>query len=544
MGLKLSMILLCLCVVLLVGCSRSLGSGRSSAVNPPSPAIFISKQAPLVVSLFSNPGAKLPGFPAVERLLENTLHQSTGLDYQQDIAPWFKGEALFALTTSDVDRQKENGQQPGYLLVLPTEDAQLSQELLEVYWQKVAIAGAELVFEPYQGAQLIYSRNTPPASSLRQRHSLATTVVGSKFVLLANHPKVLRAAINNAQVSDLNLDSTPEYQAFHQQITDQPLAVALVNLPQLGQLWGMTLTNPLYQELAVQLQGKPTGILAKTAWFTSDSQALTPAQPAFNQPSQLLNYLPPSSYLVANGMNLQKLAEQVERETAGYGLLSQLLAQPLMDLVVPWGLDLRKDILPLMQGEYAIALLPTDPTQSPDWVIITEHSKTEPSLITQLDAIATQQGYTTGTFSLDNQTLVAWTQLTANPTQKPGKKNTRSLQAKVQGVHTIIDQYEIITSSIAAMDAVLAAKTGSSLWNDSLFQNSIAPLSTPNDGYLFLNWRSAQKPLERQIPLLKLVELATKTLFDPLETVTIASYGNTSQQRQTNLFFQYHPKDH
>jgi len=59
----------------------------------------------------STPGTK----PAKTNLLANT-----GLDYQRDIQPWLGDEITLAVTTIDIDRDEQNGRQPGYLMALAT----------------------------------------------------------------------------------------------------------------------------------------------------------------------------------------------------------------------------------------------------------------------------------------------------------------------------------------------------------------------------------------------------------------------------------------
>jgi len=529
--LKVSTLLACGLVLWLSGCARSPFPGDGAAVETLSAARFISKQAPLVVSLSKPPDrllSQIKGLQKGDKLLQETFLDTTGLEYGQDIQPWLDGGGIWAMTSTDVDRQRNNGQQPGYLLVLPTKNAQLSQELLQVYWQREAIAGQDLVFEPYKGTQLIYGR---------EGKGIATTVVGSRFVLLANHPKVLREAINNVQVADLSLGATQDYQELQELNQRQAEAIAWLNLPQLAQRLGLGVDHPPYQALGMSVQLEAEGVFAQTHWLPTDP-ALLAGAPAPVQSSALLEYLPPNSYVALNGLNLRQFWQRVQRETAGYGKISEIIRQPLLDWGKDWQLDVQADILDAIEGEYAIALLPDEAEGDLDWIVITE--KTGESLTDHLDTLVNQQGFSIGSFELDNQTLVAWTQLIADPmveTTATGK--SRLLKAKVQGVHTTVNEYEIITSSIAAMDRVLKAKTtGNSLATDALFQESIATLPAVNHGYFFVNWRSAKKPLERQIPLLRLVELAAKPLFDPLESVAIASYGST-EERQADIIFNY-----
>ncbi|MDJ1184786.1 DUF3352 domain-containing protein [Roseofilum casamattae] len=528
-GLRVLAIALCVLAFCLTGCSRSLPSARSLDT---SAAMFVSKQAPLAISLLATPEQIVRDLPKIgknkltAKTLPRILEAKTGLNYAEDIQPWFAGNATFALTSPDLDRDRDNAKQPGYLLVLPTTDAQLSQELLQVYWEREAIAGSELVVEPYGGVQLVYARDV---------EGLSTAVVGSKFVLISNSPKVLRDAINTVQAPGLSLAGTAEYKQVRERLSEEDAAIISIDLPKLAERLGIDANYPVYKELGVEILTPPTGILAKTAWFTVDSEQLTPQEPKFTEGVPLLNYLPASSYLAVSGSNLGELSQRLEAETTGYDRVSQLPNQPLLSLGKTLGLDVQGEILNQMTGEYAIALLPSEDKDNFDWVVMVDRNEDEPGLIARLDAIASEQGYSTGSFALQEKILGAWTKL-GTPSENGA---SQLLEAKVRGVHGAIDGYEVIASSIAAMDKILNGTAENSLANDPLFQESIAPLGLENDGYVFLNWRSAREPLKRQIPLLRLVELAAKPLVDPLQTLTIASYGNSSGERQADVFFNY-----
>ncbi len=175
----------------------------AAATSQSNAAVFVSKLAPVTVSLLVNP-ERLASFDSSGELskLKNSLLAKSGIDYKQDIQPWLKDEITLAVTTLDIDRDPENGKQPGYLMALATDKPQKSQEFLQLLFSKRVLAGANLATEEYQGAKLIYD------SSLPESDSLAGAVVDN-FVLFANNPKVLRDAINNVQAPDLNLLSSP-----------------------------------------------------------------------------------------------------------------------------------------------------------------------------------------------------------------------------------------------------------------------------------------------------------------------------------------------
>jgi len=217
-----------------------------------------------------------------------------------------------------------------------------------------------------------------------------------------------------------------------------------------------------------------------------------------------------------------------------------------------WQLDLEKDVFSWVKGEYALGLLPNfivEPVtktknkkqaaerQSPnslpnDWIFIAQRSNEDAGqAIAHLDDLAKTQGLSVGSLPLGEQTVFAWTRL--SPTS--GKNQAKTLQAEVQGVHATIGNYELFTTSIEAMDRALQA-VGSSLKNSDRFEQAIAPLLQPNNGYVYLDWIAGKVILERQFPILRIIELAGKPLFDHLQSLSLSSYGMESGVQHSGVF--------
>jgi hypothetical protein len=234
--------------------------------------------------------------------------------------------------------------------------------------------------------------------------------------------------------------------------------------------------------------------------------------------------------------------------------------QPLETLQSRWKLDLAKDIFAWVKGEYAIGLLPaqeavnpTDreqkqtsrgrsrkaPSSNPafplpenDWIFVAQRTRTESTkqAIAHLDEIAKQQGYGVGELQLGDQRVSAWTRLNT------GRQiSSKTLEAEVQGVHASVGNYEIFTTSVTAMEAVLQS-IDRSLLNQSSFEQAIAPFLQPNNGYLYLDWNQSRPILEHQFPILKVIQLAGQPLFSHLKSLTVSSYGSQSGVQRAGLF--------
>lgn len=512
----------------------------------PSAAMFVSRQASAMVSLLVNP-ERLESFwlagasPDKRRKLQADLHQlqqslfaDVGLDYNRDLKPWLGDEITFALTTSDVDRDTADGLQPGYLLVLETDNAQLAQESVQSFWQR-RTASRDLVFEQYAGVQLIHAASQKGSGELQP--TLTSAIVSDRYVLFANYPKVLRDALNNVQVPDLSLDRNFTYQQALERFSDQKLGIVFVNLASLGSGLGTQTGLPTnlevpvvgdspssrYDGLVAALRPAPQGLLADTILLATEPE-LQPLRRLTADVSAVLKFIPGSSMLAIASQDLQQTWAEWQ---SGWGAnaLGSRLQQPLAELQQRWGIQLP-DALSWVTGVYALAQVPSADRSQPDWVFVTPQSSETADGIAQLDRLAQQQGVSIGSFSFGEQQIYAWTKLIASARSKSEssksgltKSGGASLQAKVQGVHTTVGEYEVFATSLEAMEQALAAQAASTVPPD--LEDAIAQLQTPNQGYLYLD-RAKLGQLLQSIPALEPIK---NRLSGSLQSAVVSSYG-------------------
>ncbi|MEO0970745.1 MAG: DUF3352 domain-containing protein, partial [Cyanobacteria bacterium J06639_18] len=149
-------------MVLLLICSGGcnyLGSANTSSSkieknNPEQPisAIFVSKQAPVMLSIL--PSKKR--LQSVKRnrafsIIEENLFTNTDINFKKDVEPWLGDEITLAVMTADLDREVENGKQPGYLMVLTIKEPEKSRKFVEILFSQRVLAGTALKVKRYQG---------------------------------------------------------------------------------------------------------------------------------------------------------------------------------------------------------------------------------------------------------------------------------------------------------------------------------------------------------------------------------------------------------
>lgn len=514
----------------------------------PSTAIFVSKQTPLMVSLLG----KRENLEEL-RQLEDSLVAPLNLNYRQDIQSWVGDEMTMAVTSLDFDRNSENDTQPGYLLALTTEDPEKAKAALQVFYSRKAVAGeGDLVFEPYQGVTLVYKRPLPGLVNDDTKPSqppqiITSAVVANRFVLFANHPKVLRDAINNVQAADLNLANNPEYQKILPGLAQERIGLSFINIPALA-AWISAQSIPardsfqVSQTLGIAFSLDNEGLLAHTAILGAQASEETIA-PLLSEAVDALQYIPGESALAIAGSDLNQLWHSLSTGIANEDILKSLLDRSLARLQSSWEIKLPEEIFSWVQGEYALSLLPSSDLVNPDWIFVAQKldSANADSAIEKLDDIAEKQGLSAGILPFRDRNLTVWTKLLPS-TVEDGKSSSVNLEAKVQGIHTSIGNYEIFTNSIEAMDEALKGMDNS-LLNDKTFQNAISPLPFDNNGYFYIDWNKSQPFIDRQLPLMRIVELIAQPLFDDLHTLTVSNYGIDKGTQESKLFFQFFERE-
>lgn len=553
------------------GFQSSLTLLRGAPMSEPAAALFLPKDAPLVMSLFTNP-QKLQDLrqlrtPLRQRgqakaefeRLKASLLTDTNLDYERDIEPWLGEEITLAVTTADLDRNPKNGTQPGYLLALEVRDGERSREFLDLFWQNKAVSGRELRFEQYKGVNLIYSRKTLPPTGdglqLKDFNPFAkesagewsSAVVGDRFVLFANAPEVLRKAINDAQVADLNLQGSPTYQKAIARLDQQRIGLVLADVPQLSGWLGGDSVKPdskLPDTLAIGLGLSRQGLLADTVWTsTNDESTVTPD---LDHPVAALNYIPDDSAIVLAGHNLASRWHRLSQAVSGGDVLSRLLTQPLAELENRWGISLEDEIFSWVTGDYALALLPNTDQDGLDWIFVADdppqNQPQSQAAIERLDEAAAANGYSVGPFTLkDQHRILAWTRLMTREGKTTEGNLRLRLEADVLGVRGQLNDYRLLASSIEAIDWAYTSPRRNSLLANSQFRKELPLLPDENDGYFYLNWQQSQGPLRQQLPFLRVLELTGNPLFDHVRSLLLTTEGSENGVHRAQVLVKLTP---
>lgn len=510
----------------------------------PQAAIFVPRAATLMVSLLANP-KRIAALTQLEtplaqrhrayrefQQLQANLLAATGLDYRQDIQPWLGEEMTLAVTDIDYDRDESNGLQPGYLLVTEAKNPQLAKEFLQSSFAQVALKGTtDLVFENYKGVNIVFQRPLLPVV-VSQTKLFASAVVGN-YVLFANYPQVLKQAINNVQAPNLSLTEAVWYQKALKTVTQPRIGLIFANLPALS-AWinqqPLTDNSEIEQMLTVTMSLKPGGLTAQTA-LIGFNQADSP--PLLSAPVQALNYQPQNAILSVASRDLNSFWQKIETGLQPDSPIAQLLTQTLAKIEVPLGINLPQDIFSWVTGEYALAWLYSPEKRKLDWLFVAEKTPAAQAGITKLDELAVKRGLNVNTFSLNGKTAKSWLKFSTAT-----EDNSLSLKTQIQGVHTSLENYEILATSIEALAKAINAPQQSLLKSEK-FQKAITALPARNDGYFYLDWSEGKVVLEKKFPLIRVIELAAQPIFNHLRSLTLSSQGSKDGVTKAAVYFNW-----
>jgi hypothetical protein len=69
------------------------------------------------------------------------------------------------------------------------------------------------------------------------------------------------------------------------------------------------------------------------------------------------------------------------------------------------------------------------------------------------------------------------------------------------------------------------------------FQKIVASLPTDNDGYFYINYAEGKPIIERELPIVKAMELAAQSLFAHLKAIALSSQGSQAGVRRATVVF-------
>lgn len=460
-----------------------------------------------------------------QQQLGDRLH----LNYRREIAPWLGEEITVAITELDFDRLPQNGSQPGYLAILTSRNPDTSNRIIQAGWDE-QIAANKLKIETYQGIQIADNR----------RDKITSAVVADRYILFANHPNVMRAAINTFQTPNLSILSSSDYQQVVAANSHHKIGIGYAHLPDLKRWLGKE-AGAQYPIAGINIGVDRQGLIADLSLYPAPGNEIdtpTVSNPTtVSTPPKLidtLKYLPRQSSIAIAGTDLAHWHQQLAMILPALRSLTPTLDRTITAINQKLSVNLTENIFNWTTGEYALAAIPNPAQTTPDWMFIAERTQPErvDEAIGYFDQIASLAGYNVGQIPWQGQQVVGWTKLVTETSS-----NTTRLIAQVAGVHTNIgDKYTIFASSVAAMDGALKAVDQQSILDSDRYQHGTNLIAATETGYLYGDWQTVRQLLPPKLQAQSLVKLFSDSIFAGLPNISLSRYVEAGIQRITLLF--------
>lgn len=347
----------------------------------PPGANLIPKDASLALSVTTdtNQWQQLRSFgtPQTQAALAKTLAQlrdrflsSNGYNYQQDIQPWAGKEVTFAYlpiqqinptqSSSTLTPQTNNSNQQSVVMILPIDNPLQAKQALEP--TNSPLEQGKWVSRNYKGIEIKETKTGDALNIASTQYSV--TVLDRRFLVVTTNPKATERIIDTFGSSE-SLANSPGFRAALGKIeTERPFARLFINVPvavaaarnSQPQLPEQNFAQIQPQGLGATITIKPEGLLFKSiSWLQPNSDKKYAVK---NEAGKMSNRQPANTLMMMSGGNLQRFWQDYIQGAQSNPLTPFKPEQIRSSVKKFTNLDLEKDLLSWMAGEFSLSLVP------------------------------------------------------------------------------------------------------------------------------------------------------------------------------------------
>ncbi|NEQ18673.1 MAG: DUF3352 domain-containing protein [Microcoleus sp. SIO2G3] len=478
--------------------------------------------------------------------LKDELLTTNGYNYEKDIQPWL-GETAMIAYLSSVALPTDAGQAPPSgrslqpdIIVLPIENPAQAKELLEKANSQKA---NRFVERSYQGIRI---RETQKSNS----RELSTAVLG-RFLVVTNNPKTTERVIDTYKGA-ASVATTPGYIKELSKIrANKSFAQVYLNLPTFSTIAAANSTraglpngtlrshnenlaaNQQWQGIAATVRLEPEGLhFQGISWLKPNSSQKNTVQ---NNTSRLPRRLPEDTWFMLSGSNLAQFWQDYTQGAESNPLTPIPPVNITAGLQATLGLDLEKDLLPWMGGEFSMALIPAsgNPLTLPEnqqstqlgagvvFMIQASDRKLAEKSLKQLDEVmATRYQFIVQETKLGSQPLVSWT----------------SPLGGVSASHGWLEGNVVFLTLGAPIVEAIVPQPQATLIQNPLFQESVPTKPNPSNGQFFLDVEHTINSSNLNLP--QLLSPEQKQLAKAIRAIGVTTAVNDERSNRFDLFIQ------
>jgi hypothetical protein len=304
--------------------------------------------------------------------LQKRFFANNGYNFEKDIQPWVGDEVTIAVLPISVSNSVSKPEvsntdisQQSMVMVLPIKKTEIANSLLT---QPQLLKQGKWSEQNYQGI------------TLKQRdgkvgEKLSVALIDQRFLVITDDVKTTEKIIDTYK----NQRSLAKLGGFAENLAKissyKPFAQFYINVPIAAKIAAKTSNRALPAQVLTQLQNnqglagnitlEPQGIRLKgVSWLNSKSQKVLAVE---NKAGSMQNLLPSETLMMFSGSNFRRLWSDYAVTAKGNPLAPINPEELRKNVKSLMNLDLDKDLLSWMTGEFSIAVIPNSPkSATPD----------------------------------------------------------------------------------------------------------------------------------------------------------------------------------
>ncbi|WP_138498959.1 DUF3352 domain-containing protein [Nostoc sp. PA-18-2419] len=447
--------------------------------------------------------------------LRDRFLTNNGYDFQKDIAPWVGNDVTIAILPSKTvsksapkpvtTNEDVAGDQQSMVMVLPVKNPEIAKS---IFAQPKTLKQGKWVDRTYEGIAIKQNQGQPG-------ENFSAALLDTRFLVITDSLKATQQAIDTYKSQTSLATAAGFAENFPKIANNQTFAQFYVNVPIAAKIAAASPNHPLPAQVLSQLQNnqglaatmtlEPTGIRLKgVSWLNPNSQRVLAVE---NKAGNMQSRLPAETLMMLSGANLQRLWGEYVLTSQG-NPLSPIAPEQLRSAVKSiTDLDLDKDLLSWMKGEFSLSVIPNTPKQdSPDnfragllFMVHTSNRKSAEASISQLDEVMKNQyQFQVQPGKVATQPVVNWI----------------SPYGTLTATHGWLDGDVAFFAVGAPISDKIVSKPANTLANTLSFQQTVPTEPNPTNGQFFLDVERTVKnfPLPTVIPNQQTLLSATRSI--------------------------------
>ncbi|MEH2446571.1 MAG: DUF3352 domain-containing protein [Nostoc sp.] len=465
--------------------------------------------------------------------LRDRFLTNNGYDFQKDVAPWVGDDVTIAFLAPDTvskpapkpvattDEDTANDQQ-SMVMVLPVKDPEIAKNILA---RPKTLKQGKWIDRTYQGIAIKQSEG-------QAGENFSAALLDGRFLVITDSPKATERAID-AYKNKTSLATTGGFAENFPKIANyQPFAQFYVNVPTAAKIAAASPNRPLPAQVLAQLQNnqglagtmtlEPEGIRFKgVSWLNPNSQRVLAVE---NKAGKMQSRVPAETLMMLSGGNLQRLWGDYVLTSQGNPLSPIAPEQIRGGIKSLTNLDLDKDLLSWMKGEFSLSVIPTTPKQgSPDdfraglvFMVEGSNRQSAEASIKQLDDVMKNQyQFQVQSAKVAGQPVINWV----------------SPYGTLTATHGWLDGDVAFLVVGAPITDKIVPQPNNTLASTLPFQQTVPTEPNPTNGQFFLDVERTVKnfPLPTLIP-------NQETLLDATRSIGMTSAVSDSRSNRYEIF--------